>query len=82
LQFHWDEINRQEIAAHGVDEAVAEAVFFAEDRGIIKDPRSHNRFIAEGTVDSKLYRVPFSNAYPDGIRITTAFRISRKRRRT
>ena len=82
MRFHWDEINRQEIAAHGIDEATAEAVFFAEDRAIIREPLSFNRFLAEGTVNSKFYRVPFSNVYPEGIRITTAFRVSRKRRRT
>ena len=82
MQFHWDEANEQEIAAHGIEKAIAEAVFFAEDRAIIRDPRSLDRFIAEGSVDSKFYRVPFSNVFPDGIRITTAFRISRKRRRT
>jgi uncharacterized DUF497 family protein len=81
LPFHWDEVNEQEIAAHGIDRATAEAVFFAEDRAVISDPHSPNRFIAEGTVDSKLFRVPFSNVFPNGIRITTAFRISRKRRR-
>ncbi len=43
MKFFWDEINAAEIAAHGVDKATAEAVFFA---------------------------------------ITTAFQISRKRRRT
>jgi uncharacterized DUF497 family protein len=82
LQFHWDEVNEQEIATHGIDRATAEAVFFAEDRAVIPDPHLLNRFTAEGTVDSKLFRVPFSNVFPDGIRITTAFRISRKRRRT
>ena len=82
MRFHWDEANEEEIAAHGIAKATAEAVFFAEDRAIIPDYRSLNRFIAEGTVDSKLYRVPFSNVFPDGIRITTAFRVSRKRRRT
>lgn len=82
MQFHWDEVNEQEIAAHGISKATAEAVFFAQDRIIVHDPRSFNRFTAEGTVDSKFYRVPFSNVFPNGIRITTAFRISRKRRRT
>ena len=82
LQFYWDEVNEQEIAAHGIPKATAEAVFFAEDRAIIQDSRCLNRFIAEGTVDSKFYRVPFSNVFPDGIRITTAFRVSRKRRWT
>ena len=82
MEFHWDEVNEQEIAAHGIDRATAEAVFFAEDRAVIPDPRSLNRFTAEGTVDSKLFRVPFSNVFPEGIRITTAFRIAHKRRRT
>lgn len=82
MQFHWDEINEQEITAHGVDRATAEAVFFADDRAIEVDPRSPNRFIVEGTVNTRLYRVPFSNVFPAGIRVTTAFRISRKRRRT
>ena len=82
MQFFWDEINEAEIKAQGIDRATAEAVFFAEDRGISKDPSKHNRFLAEGTVDGMLYRIPFSNVFPNGIRITTAFRISRKRRRT
>ena len=82
MQFFWDEINEAEIKAHGIDRATAEAVFFAEDHGISKDPSKHNRFLAEGTVDGMLYRIPFSNVFPNGIRITTAFRISRKRRRT
>lgn len=82
MQFFWDEINEAEIKAHGIDKATAEAVFFAEDRGISKDPTTYNRFLAEGTVAGKFYRVPFSNVFPNSIRITTAFRISLKRRRT
>jgi len=56
-------------------------LFFAEDRSVISGPHSLKHFIAEGTVDSKLFRVPFSNVFPNEVRITTAFRISRKRRR-
>lgn len=82
MQFFWDEVNEAEIEAHGIDRATAEAVFFSQDLGISKDSSKHNRFLAEGTVDGKLYRVPFSNVFPSGIRITTAFHISRKRRRT
>ena len=82
MQFFWDEINEAEIKAHGIDKATAEAVFFAEDCGISKDPTKHNRFLAEGSVGGKFYRIPFSNVFPNGIRITTAFRISLKRRRT
>ena len=82
MLFHWDAVNEQELTAHGIAKATAEAVFSSEDRAIVQDPRSLNRFIAEGTVDSKFYRVPFSNVFPAGIRITTAFQVSRKRRRT
>jgi uncharacterized DUF497 family protein len=80
--FVWDEVNDAEIRAHGVDRATAEAVFFTPDAGIRCHPTIPNRWAIEGTVDGKLYRVPFSKTFPDGIRITTAFRISRKRRLT
>lgn len=81
MHFVWDEVNEAEIKAHGLDKTIAEAVFSAEDQGITKDPRAPNRFIVEGSVDGRTYRVPFSNVFPDGIRITTAFRISPRRRR-
>ncbi|GEM_PF-6596327 len=82
LRFFWDGINEQEVAAHDIDKATAEAVFLADDLAVIKEDFRTNRFTAEGTVDGKFYRVPFSNVFPEGIRITTAFRVSRKRRRT
>jgi uncharacterized DUF497 family protein len=79
--FIWDGVNDEEIRAHGVDRSTAEAVFLAADAGFRHHPSILNRWTAEGTVNDKVYRVPFSKAFPDGIRITTAFRISRKRRR-
>jgi uncharacterized DUF497 family protein len=82
VQFVWDDINQDEVAAHGVAAATAEAVFFADDFRYLADPDRLNRFTAEGTVDGQLYRVPFSKVFPAGIRITTAFPLSRKRRRT
>ena len=82
MQFFWDEVNRSEIAAHGVDTATAEAVFYSEDFAYKADSEIPNRWTAEGTVNQILYRVPFSKVFPEGIRITTAFQISRKRRRT
>ena len=80
MRFFWDEINEAEIAAHGVDRATSEAVFFAEDFRYSPHPSIPNRWTAEGMVDGKRYRVPFSKTFPEGIRITTAFQISRKRR--
>lgn len=82
MNFIWDAINQAEVAAHEVATATAESVFYADDFRYLADPRRLNRFTAEGTVDGQLYRVPFSKAFPDGIRITTAFPLSRKRRRT
>ena len=82
MRFLWDKINEFELAAHGIEKATAESVFFSEDRVIITDTRTPNRFIAEGTVDGKFHRVAFSNVFPEGIRITTAFRVARGRRRT
>jgi uncharacterized DUF497 family protein len=82
MKFIWDEVNDGEIQAHGVDRATAEGAFLASDAGFRRHPSIPNRWTVEGTVDGKLYRVPFSKAFPDGIRITTAFRISRKRRLT
>ena len=82
MKFLWDEVNEQELKDHGVDRATAEAVFLAEDFGFQPHPTIPNRWTAEGTVDTRLYRVPFSKVFPEGIRITTTFRISRRRRRT
>ena len=82
MLFFWDEVNEAEIAAHDMDKETAEAVFFADDFGLLPHPTIHNRWTAEGTVDGKFYRIAFSKTFPDGIRITTAFRISLERRRT
>ena len=82
MLFFWDEVNEAEIEAHGVDKATAEAVFYADDFGYQPHPKILNRWTAEGTVEGKLYRIAFSKTFPEGIRITTAFHISRKRRRT
>lgn len=82
MRFVWDEVNEAELAAHGIDKATAEAVFLADDCGIIPDPETPNRFIAEGRVEGRMHRVAFPNVFPEGIRITTAFRIATKRRRT
>ena len=82
MLFFWDEVNEAEIAAHDVDKTTAEAVFFSEDFAFQPHPTMQNRWTAEGTVGGRLYRIAFSKTFPEGIRITTAFRISRKRRRT
>jgi hypothetical protein len=82
VKYVWDPINLAEVAAHDVAPTTAESVFYAADFRYLPDPDRLNRFTAEGTVLGQLYRVPFSKTFPDGIRITTAFPISRTRRRT
>ena len=82
MEFVWDEVNDAEIQAHGVDRATVEAVFMALDAGFRPHPSIPNRWAVEGTVDEKTYRVAFSKTFPDGIRITTSFRILPKRRLT
>jgi uncharacterized DUF497 family protein len=82
MKFIWDEVNDDELHAHDVHRRTAECVFMAPDAGFRRHPTIPNRWTAEGTVNEKLYRVPFSKTFPDGIRITTDFRISRKRRLT
>lgn len=82
MLFIWDGVNDAEIQAHGVDRETAEAVFLAGDAGFGRHPSIPNRWVVEGTVNGKTYRVPFSKAFPEGIRITTAFRIPGQRRRT
>ena len=74
--------NLAELKAHGVEASTAEMVFYAADFRYLADPIRLNRFTAEGTVDRQFFRVPFSKVFPAGIRITTAFPLSRKRRRT
>jgi len=82
MLFFWDGVNEAEIAAHDVDKMTAQAVFFSEDFAFQPHPTIHNRWTAEGTVGGRLYRIAFSKTFPEGICITTAFHISRKRRRT
>ena len=82
MRFTWDGVNDAEIQAHGIERTTAEAVFRAEDFAFCPHPTIDNRWTAEGTVEGRLYRVPFSKTFPEGIRITTAFRISSKKRRT
>jgi uncharacterized DUF497 family protein len=81
MRFVWDEENTAHLARHGMDTVLAERIFTADDRlmfGVEDDPV---RFIVEGTVSGKIYRLVFALAGPDLVYPITAFRIARNRRR-
>jgi uncharacterized DUF497 family protein len=81
MQFVWDEENTAHLARHGVDPALAERIFTAEDRLMFAAEEDPVRFIVEGTVGGKIYRLVFALAAPDLVYPITAFRIARNRRR-
>jgi uncharacterized DUF497 family protein len=61
----WDEENTAHLARHRVDPALAERIFTAEDRLMFAAEDDPGRFIIEGTVDGKIYRLVFALAGPD-----------------
>ncbi len=81
MRFLWDEQNRTHLARHAVDPDIAESIFIAEDRLLFAVDGDPGRFIAEGTVEGKTYRLVFALAGPDLVYPITAFRIARMRRR-
>jgi uncharacterized DUF497 family protein len=78
----WDEENAAHLARHRVDPALAERIFTAEDRLMFAAEEDAARFIIEGTVGSRVYRLVFAFAGPDLVYPITTFRIARRRRRT
>ena len=82
MRFVWDEENAVHLARHGVDPALAERIFTAEDRLMFAAAEDASRFIIEGTVGGRVYRLVFAFAGPDLVYPITAFRIARRRRRT
>ncbi len=81
MRFVWDEENTAHLAQHGVDPALAERIFTADDRLMFAVEDDPMRFVVEGTVGSTIYRMVFALAGPDVVYPITAFRIARNRRR-
>lgn len=81
MRFIWDEENRTHLARHGVDPDTAECILTAEDRLLFAVDDDPGRFIAEGTVEGKTYRLVYALSGPDLVYPITAFRIAQKRRR-
>lgn len=81
MRFVWDEENTAHLARHGIDPALAERIFTAQDRLMFAAENGPSRFIVEGTVGGKIYRLVFALAGPDLVYPITAFRIPRNRRR-
>jgi uncharacterized DUF497 family protein len=50
MQFVWDEENAAHLARHGIDRALAEQIFSADDRLMFATEDDPARFIVEGTV--------------------------------
>ena len=81
MRFVWDEENTAHLARHGVDRALAERIFTAEDRLMFAAEDGPACFIVEGSVGSRTYRLVCALAGPDLVYPITAFRIARSRRR-
>lgn len=70
--------NTKHIARHDVNREIVEAVFDAPD-AVILEAEPKGRWIIEGTVGGKLYRVVFVEPGPDEVYPITAHRIGRRR---
>lgn len=81
MRFVWDDDNTVHLARHGVVPALAERIFAAEDRLMFATEDDPARFVVEGSVDGKVYRLVFALAGPELVYPITAFRIARNRRR-
>lgn len=81
MRFVWDEENTAHLARHGIDPALAERIFTAEDRLMFAAEDDPARFIIEAAVGGKTRRLVFALVEPDLVYPVTAFRIARSRRR-
>ena len=78
MRFHWYHENIAHIARHGLNTAEVEAIFAAEDFEFDHAiPRG--RYLGEGTVGGKLYRVVFTLPGDDEVLVITAHRSRRRK---
>lgn len=77
MRFVWTDQNQTHIAGHGLTRDTVEAVFTASDAAEMETERA-GRWIVEGTVSRKLYRVVFARTGLDEIYPITAHRIRRR----
>ncbi len=81
MEFLWDEQNTAHLARHGIHRELAEGIFRAADRSLFAADDDPGRFIVEGTISGRTYRLVFALSGPELIYPITAFRIAHERRR-
>jgi uncharacterized DUF497 family protein len=81
MRFVWDDQNTAHLAQHGVTRGLAEQIFTAGDRLMFAVDDDPARFIIEGTVETKTYRMVFALVGCDDVYPITMFRIASNRRR-
>jgi len=80
VRFVWTDQNSAHVAEHGLSLADVEAVFDAPDAAEIESERA-GRWVVEGTVEGKLFRVIYAQTGPDEVYPISAHRIRRRRTR-
>ena len=80
MRFVWTEQNSAHIAEHGLSRVDVEAVFDAPDAAEMETERA-GRWVVEGTVRGRLFRVVYAVTGPGEVYPVTAHRIRRRRTR-
>ena len=81
MRFVWDDQNTAHLAQHGVTRGLAERLFTAEDRLMFAVDDDPARFIIEGSVETKTYRLVFALVGFEEVYPITMFLIAARRRR-
>lgn len=80
MRFVWTQQNIAHIARHGLTPELVEAVFLAPDFSQQQTEREE-RWIAEGTLRGKLYRIVYARTDDESVYPITAHRMSRRTKR-
>ena len=80
MRFIWTDQNSAHVSGHGLSRTDVEAVFDALDAAEMETERA-GRWIVEGTVEGKLFRVVYALTGPHEVYPITAHRIRRRRTR-
>jgi hypothetical protein len=80
VRFYWFPENVAHVACHGLTPSDVEAIFEAKDLRV-KQERP-GRWMAEGTVAGRTFRVVYGCPGPDEIYVATAYRVHPTRRKT
>lgn len=72
MDFLWDDNNLKHLASHGVTPEMAEAVFLA-GADDLRPSRTAHRYIVEGTLDGRDYRLVCDIAHDGTVYAVTAY---------